>query len=63
MSVLERDRGSYLFSCDRCGSVTREITSIYFGERGEHVDLCDRCLRNASRVPRKDSCCVLEVVG
>jgi hypothetical protein len=44
MSLLERDRGSYLFSCDRCGSVTREVASVYFGERGEHVDLCNRCL-------------------
>jgi len=44
MSVLERDQGSYLFSCDRCGSVTHDIASIYFGERGEHVDLCGKCL-------------------
>jgi uncharacterized C2H2 Zn-finger protein len=63
VSVLERDRGSYLFSCDRCGSVTREVASIYFGEHGEHVDLCGRCLRNTNRASRKDSCCVLEVVG
>jgi len=44
MSVLERDQGSYLFSCDRCGRVIREVASIYFGERGEHIDLYDRCL-------------------
>jgi hypothetical protein len=44
MSLLERDRDSYLFSCDRCGRVIREVASLYFGERGEHVDLCDRCL-------------------
>jgi hypothetical protein len=62
MSLLERDQGSYLFSCDRCGSVTREVASIYFGERGEHVDLCNRCLRNANRASRKDSRCALEVM-
>jgi hypothetical protein len=44
MSLLERDQESYLFSCDRCGRVTREVASVYFGERGEHVDLCDQCL-------------------
>jgi ribosomal protein S27E len=44
MSLLERDQGSYLFSCDRCGRVTHDLAMIYFGERGEHVDLCGRCL-------------------
>jgi hypothetical protein len=63
MSVLERDQGFYLFSCDRCRRVTREIASIYFGERGEHVDLCGKCLRNTNRASRKDSWCVLEVIG
>jgi len=63
MSVLERDRGSYLFSCDRCGSVTREVASLYFGERGEHIDLCGRCLRNTNRASRKDSYRALEVIS
>jgi hypothetical protein len=63
MSLLERDQGSYLFSCDRCGSVTREVASIYFGERGEHIDLCGKCLGNTNRASRKDSRCVLEVIG
>jgi hypothetical protein len=49
MSLLERDRGSYLFSCDRCGSVTREVVSVYFRERGEHVDLCGKCLKREPR--------------
>jgi hypothetical protein len=62
MSLLERDRGSYLFSCDRCGRVTRDIATIYFDEHGEHIDLCSRCLRNANRVPRKDSRYALEVM-
>jgi hypothetical protein len=63
MSLLERDRGSYLFSCDRCGRVTHDVASVYFGERGEHVDLCGKCLRNTNRASRKDFRCVLEVIS
>jgi hypothetical protein len=62
MSLLERDRGSYLFSCDRCGRVTREVASVYFGERGEHVDLCGKCLKRESR-PAERLRYALEVIG
>jgi hypothetical protein len=35
-----------LASCDRCGRAApiKEFIAIYFGERGEHEDLCGRCL-------------------
>jgi hypothetical protein len=38
--------GEGLASCDRCGHVEpmEEFTTFYFGERGEHIDLCQTCL-------------------
>jgi len=62
MSVLERDQGSYLFSCDRCGRVTHEVASLYFGEHGEHVDLCGKCLKREPR-PAERLRYALEVIG
>jgi hypothetical protein len=38
--------GEGLASCDNCGhaeSMDRFVT-IYLGEHGEHIDLCQRCL-------------------
>jgi hypothetical protein len=38
--------GEGLASCDRCGHAApmHEFTTIYFGEHGEHIDLCRACL-------------------
>ena len=38
--------GEGLASCDVCGRAEpmHEFVTIYFGEHGEHVDLCGRCL-------------------
>jgi late competence protein required for DNA uptake (superfamily II DNA/RNA helicase) len=36
-------------SCDRCGAVVEreEITSVYFGDKGQKIDYCPRCFKNA----------------
>jgi len=38
--------GEGLASCDSCGHVApmHEFATIYFGEHGEHMDLCPKCL-------------------
>jgi hypothetical protein len=38
--------GEGLASCDKCGHVEPmdRFVTIYLGERGEHIDLCQRCL-------------------
>jgi hypothetical protein len=38
--------GEGLASCDNCGHAapTEEIATFYFGEHGEKLDLCRRCL-------------------
>jgi uncharacterized protein CbrC (UPF0167 family) len=38
--------GEGLASCDRCGHVAPmgEFTTLYFGEHGEHEDLCPKCI-------------------
>jgi hypothetical protein len=43
-AILEFDGGKYSYSCDVCGRVTHEVFPIYFGEHGEKLDLCRRCL-------------------
>jgi hypothetical protein len=37
----------YLVSCDRCGALAQpeKIVSLFYGPRGEKVDLCRRCFR------------------
>jgi hypothetical protein len=37
--------GEGLASCDNCGHVApiHEFSTFYFGENGEHMDLCGRC--------------------
>jgi Zn-finger nucleic acid-binding protein len=32
-------------SCDVCGKVVKreEITSVYFGDKGQKIDYCPRC--------------------
>jgi len=39
--------GEGMQSCDICGAVGRvgEFTSIYFGDKGQKIDLCSKCLR------------------
>jgi hypothetical protein len=38
--------GEGLASCDNCGHAAplEEFATLYFGELGEHEDLCRRCL-------------------
>jgi len=38
--------GEGLASCDNCGHAapTEEFATFYFGEHGEKLDLCRRCL-------------------
>jgi hypothetical protein len=38
--------GEGLASCDQCGHVEPmdRFVTIYLGEHGEHIDLCQRCL-------------------
>ena len=38
-------------SCDVCGKVVEreEITSIYFGDKGQKIDYCSRCFENGSK--------------
>jgi hypothetical protein len=38
--------GEGLASCDGCGHAApmEEFATFYFGERGEHIDLCQTCL-------------------
>jgi len=38
--------GEGLTSCDVCGVVdeTERFTSVYFGVKGQKIDLCSRCL-------------------
>jgi hypothetical protein len=47
--------GEGLASCDRCGRAapTKEFIAIYFGEHGEHEDLCMRCLGDTSLGPSR----------
>jgi hypothetical protein len=38
--------GEGLASCDQCGRVEpmHRFITIYFGDNGEHIDLCRACL-------------------
>jgi hypothetical protein len=38
--------GEGLASCDNCGHAApmHEFTTIFFGERGEKMDLCEQCI-------------------
>jgi len=37
-------RGRYIYSCDLCSRATTEATTIFMGQYGEKIDLCDKCL-------------------
>ncbi|MEM4546694.1 MAG: hypothetical protein QW328_08055 [Nitrososphaerota archaeon] len=41
-------------SCDVCGKVDRleRFASIYLGEHGEKMDLCEKCFREYVRIVR-----------
>ena len=43
--------GEGLASCDRCGHAApmEEFATFYFGERGEHEDLCPKCISMGNR--------------
>ena len=42
--------GDGLKSCDCCGRVDRaeRFASIYFGDKGQKIDLCSKCLREGT---------------
>jgi len=39
--------GEGMQSCDICGAIggLGEFASIYFGDKGQKIDLCSKCLR------------------
>ena len=41
----EASLGEGQISCDGCGRVTGKIVTLYFGEHGEKVDLCAKCIK------------------
>jgi len=48
--IREACLGEGMQSCDICGVVGRvgEFVSIYFGDKGQKVDICSKCLREGS---------------
>ncbi|MEM4497696.1 MAG: hypothetical protein QW692_02590 [Nitrososphaerota archaeon] len=48
--IREAAIGDGLKSCDVCGHVDKaeRFISIYFGDKGQKIDLCSKCLREGT---------------
>lgn len=50
MRIIKAAIGENQRSCDICGHVDRaeRFASIYFGDKGQKIDLCSKCLKEGT---------------